>query len=156
MAPASSSRHAIADEFEYLNHLAPDATVAVFEVDAERGVLVARHVRGAAAARLEQLTIDIGYQVSGWVAANWVPMVNVDAQLDLDFEAQDLRYALSLPLLNERQLAGVITLYSAAPFDDGALHRAEEVLPRLAETMSDVEHAVTQTFSRDLRLVSPR
>jgi hypothetical protein len=128
-----------ADDVMSLLQMAPHSTVAVFSVDAEQGTLVPTRVLGPAAPRLRDLTIDIGYHVSGWVAANWVPMVNADAQLDLDVRTGDLRYALSMPLIADYRLSGVLTLYSAEPFGDAILHRVESVMPSLAASLHECD-----------------
>lgn len=132
-----------ADELASLQRLSPTSTVAVFCVDTAHSLLVMNQVLGPAATRLSGLTIDIGYHVSGWVASNWVPMVNADAQLDLDIRAEDLRYALSMPLIADHRLMGVLTLYSAHPFGDVLLQQIEMVMPALAANLCDAGEAPT-------------
>ena len=140
----------------YLRSLAPGATAALFTVDAMRGVLVTQHVVGPAAARVRPTTIDIGYRVSGWVAANWQPMINADAHLDLGDDAEDLRYAVSIPLVAEGRLVGVLTIYSAAEFADVQSRRLEIVTPHMAAALASVENAPAHKSSRELRVVARR
>ena len=142
----------VSDELSTLQQLSPGATVAVMTVDGARGVLVPQQLLGPAATRLRDITIDVGYHVSGWVAAHWVPMVNADAQLDLDVSAQELRYALSMPLLHQHRLAGVLSIYSAEPFNDAVLQHVEMLMPRLAESLMPPA-APSVGLSRSLRLV---
>lgn len=144
----------LSDELSMLQQLSPGSTVSVMTVDSGRGMLVPTQVVGPAAARLRNVSIDIGYHVSGWVAAHWVPMVNADAQLDLDVVAQELRYALSMPLLHRHRLAGVLTIYSAEAFGDAVLQRVEMLMPRLAESLDAPDEARIQDVSRNLRLVA--
>ena len=144
------------DELSSLQQLAPGSTVTLLTLDGARGALTVDQIVGPAAARLRDLSIDVGYQVSGWVAANLVPMVNADAQLDLDVHADELRYALSMPLLHEHRLTGVLTVYSADPFTDKVLQRVEMLMPELAASLDRSDDTPTQSFVRDLRLVSPR
>ncbi len=144
------------DELSCLQQLAPGSTVTLLTLDGERGALTVDQVVGPAAGRLRNLSIDVGYQVSGWVAANLVPMVNADAQLDLDLRADELRYALSMPLLHEHRLMGVLTVYSADPFTDRVLQRVELLMPQLAASLGRSDDTPTQSFVRDLRLVSGR
>ena len=146
----------LVDELAMLQQLAPGATLAVMTVDSTRGVLVPQQLIGPAAARLRDITIDVGYHVSGWVAAQWVPMINADAQLDLDVYAQELRYALSMPLLHQHRLAGVLTIYSTQPFSDAVLQRVEMLMPRLAESLAPVDDAPLVSLNRNLRLVFRR
>lgn len=141
------------DELASIQRLAPTSTVAVFCVDTAHSLLVMNQVLGPAAPRLGELTIDIGYQVSGWVASNWVPMVNADAQLDLDIRAEELRYALSMPLITDHRLMGVLTLYNAEPFGDVMLQHIELVMPALAANLADAGGAPTVAVSRDVPLV---
>lgn len=142
------------DELSSLQQLAPGSTVALLTVRDHSDVLVVDRLVGPAAHRLRDLTIDVGYQVSGWVAANWVPMVNADAQLDLDVRAEELRYVLSMPLLSDHRLAGVLTMYCAEPFGDAVLQRVDLIMPQLAAALAYRHDAPTVSVSRDLRLVT--
>jgi hypothetical protein len=142
------------DELSSLQQLAPGSTVALMTVDGPQGVLVINRMIGPASPRLRDLTIDVGYHVSGWVAAHWVPMVNADAQLDLDVKAEELRYALAMPLVHEQRLTGVLTVYSAEPFGDAVLERIELLMPDLAAALDSPAEAPTTAFTRDLRLVA--
>lgn len=138
-----------------MQQLAPGSTVALMTVDGSHGALVIDQIVGPATPRLRDLTIDVGYHVSGWVAAHWVPMVNADAQLDLDVRAEELRYALAMPLVYEHRLTGVLTIYSAQPFGDAMLQRIEVLMPDLAAALDRPEDApTTPDFARELRLVS--
>jgi putative nucleotidyltransferase with HDIG domain len=148
----------------YLRPLAPGATFTLMTVDTMRGVLVVDHAVGPAASRLQGLTIDVGHRVSGWVAANWQPMVNAEAQLDLDDQAEDLRYVLSLPLVAENRLTGVLTVYSTEMFGDLQSRRVEMITPHLAGALASVDNVsahkpdaiAAPKSSRDLRVVSRR
>jgi hypothetical protein len=140
----------------YLRQLAPNTTFALYTVDTARGVLVAQHAIGPAAARVRTLTIDVGYRVSGWVAANWRPMINADAQLDLAGDAEDLRYAISIPLVAENRLVGVLTAYSVEQFAEAESRRLEIVTPHMATALASVENAPAHKSSRELRVVARR
>jgi hypothetical protein len=142
------------DELSSLQQLAPGSTVTLLTVDGEHGALTVDQVVGPAAGRLRDLSIDVGYQVSGWVAANLVPMVNADAQLDLDVRADELRYALAMPLLHEHRLMGVLTVYSADPFTDTLLQRVELLMPQLAAWLDRSDETPTQSFVGDMRFLS--
>ena len=140
----------------YLRPLAPGATFALMTVDPTRGVLVVQYATGPAASRLSGLTIDVGYRVSGWVAANWQPMVNAAAQLDLDALAEDLQYALAVPLVAENRLAGVLAIYCVEPFGDLQSRRVEMITPHLAIALASVDSTATPKSSRELRVVARR
>jgi putative nucleotidyltransferase with HDIG domain len=139
-----------------LRHLVPGATIALYTVDASRGVLVAQHATGPHAADVQPLAIEIGYRISGWVAANWQPMINADAQLDLAAPTENLRFAISVPLIAEARLVGVLTVYSDERFGDLQGRRIEIVSPHLAAALASVESATAQKPQRELRVVSRR
>jgi hypothetical protein len=140
----------------YLRQLAPGATAALFTVDTTRGVLVVQHAVGPAAPRLGGLTVEIGHRVSGWVAANWQPMVNAAAPLDLDDLAEDLRHTLSMPLVADNRLLGVLTIYGAEPFGDVQSRRVEMITPHLATALASVDTPAAPKSGRDLRVVARR
>jgi putative nucleotidyltransferase with HDIG domain len=140
----------------YLRQLAPGGTVVLMTVDATRGVLVVQYAVGAAASRVLGLTIDVGHRVSGWVAANWQPMVNAQAQLDLEELTGELRYAIALPLVAENRLTGVLTIYSAEQFVDVQSRRVEIITPHLATALASIESPAPQKSARDLRVVARR
>ena len=140
----------------YLRQLAPGATVALLTVDALRGVLAVQHAVGPAASRLDDLAIDIGHRVSGWVAANWQPMINADAQLDLETLAEDLRYTLAMPLVADNRMVGVLAIYSTEQFGDLQSRRIEMITPHLATALASVETPAVPKPTRDLRVVARR
>jgi GAF domain-containing protein len=141
------------DELSSLQQMMPGSTVVVLTVDAARGLLIPVQAIGPAAGRMRDLTIDVGYHVSGWVAANWVPMVNADAQLDLDVHANELRYALSMPLISDHRLTGVLTMYSVEPFGDAVLQQLDLLMPELAAALNHSCEVAAPSLTRDLRLV---
>jgi putative nucleotidyltransferase with HDIG domain len=139
----------------YLRQLAPGATLVLMTSDSVRSVLVTQHAVGPAAERLADLSIDVGHRISGWVAANWRPMVNAEARLDLDERTDDLRFALSVPLVAENRLLGVLTIYAAEPFGDLQSRRVEMISPHLAAALASVE-TPAQKPQRDLRVIARR
>ena len=140
----------------YLRHLAPGATFALMTVDSLRGAVVVQHAVGPCADRVGTLTIEVGHRVSGWVAANWQPMFNAEARLDLDDAAEDLRYALAVPLVAENRLLGVLTIYAVEPFGDLECRRVEMITPHLATALASIEVPAAAKATRDLRVVVRR
>jgi putative nucleotidyltransferase with HDIG domain len=150
-----------------LHELAPGATVVLFTIDAGRGVLAPAYAAGPDAARVGELAIDIGRQVSGWVAATWQPMINADARIDLAGSAGWLRFTIALPLVADGRLAGVLTLYAPEPFSDRQAQRLEMIAPHFAICV-DVVGAARQarqgrqanrprtTAPRDFRVITRR
>lgn len=139
-----------------LHELAPGATVVLFTVDAGRGVLAPAYAAGPDAARVGELALDIGRQVSGWVAATWQPMINADARIDLSAWAGPLRFAISLPLVADGRLAGVLTLYAPGPFSERQAQRLEMIAPHLAICVDAVGAAMEARQADRPRTTAPR
>jgi putative nucleotidyltransferase with HDIG domain len=140
-----------------VRQLIPGATVALFTVDDARGVLVVQHAAGPQASLLPELTIEVGYHVSGWVAANGQPMINADAGLELGPVATGLRYVISMPLVADARLVGVLAIYSADPFSDLQTRRVEIITPHLASAVAGVDSTPSvKAPVRDLRVVARR
>lgn len=125
----------------HLRRIVPCSTCAFFAFDPAADDLVARHVAGAGAARLQGLRIPRGHRLSGWVAANKQMMVNSDAALDLrgvvDGMRSPLRSCLSTPLLAGEVLVGVLTLYSTEShwFTDDQARVAQMLAPNIAQIL---------------------
>jgi GAF domain-containing protein len=103
--------------------------------------LVAASAAGAHAAVLRRLVIPLGERISGWVAANRMPIVNSDAGLDLEAlilaPDEPLRRCLAVPLVSSGTLVGVLTVYSKeSPFNDQHAHVMTVVAERIAPTLS--------------------
>lgn len=92
------------------------STFAVFLVDAGRKVIRAEFARGLREGDMAGLAIPIGEGLSGKVAANGIPMRSDDPGGDLEFgrpgpSGVEWLSGLSVPLVRERDIIGVITLY---------------------------------------------
>jgi hypothetical protein len=88
------------------------------------------------------------------VAANWQPMLNADAHLDLDAPG-DLHYAVSIPLVADARLAAVMTLYAPEEFSEPQTRRLEIIAPHFATSLlsADAERA---RGGSELRVVARR
>ena len=101
------------------NHFGAGFSVSscvLFEYREATHGLVASCASGAHAAALRRLVIPLGKRISGWVAANRMPIFNSDAALDLETLIFSLdeppRRCLAVPLIAEGALVGVLTMYS--------------------------------------------
>jgi putative nucleotidyltransferase with HDIG domain len=99
--------------------------------------LVVRHAAGPLAATLEGMSIRVGHNLTGWVAAHRRTIVNSDAALDLaDLipSAERPHTCLSTPLVDGDTLVGVLTFYAEAsePFLEEHGRLAQEMAPQLA------------------------
>jgi putative nucleotidyltransferase with HDIG domain len=138
-----------------LRHLVPGATVALFTVDSSRSALVAQFAAGPGSDRLTGMTMPIAQRVSGWVAANWQPMLNADADLDLD-QPGDFSFASSVPLMSDGRLVGVLSMYATDAFSDTQMRQIEIVAPHLASALNAAEQERARNASPDLRVVARR
>ena len=152
-----------------LRQLAPNATMALYALDESKTSIASQYVAGPAAASVPGVPIPLGERISGWVAANCRAMTDADAVLDLGKGCEGtLRYALASPLVGDRGLLGVLTLYSAEPFGEQLALTVEMIGPHLAKavaaaTTAETSHRSTQIDGdrhvvkhRGLSLVSRR
>jgi putative nucleotidyltransferase with HDIG domain len=139
----------------YLRQIAPGATVALMAADPARGTLTVQYASGPAAEQVTSVSMEAGQRISGWVAANWQPMLNAEARLDLLDLTGELRHAVAVPLITDSRLIGVLTIYATEPFADVQSRRVEMIAPHLAIALAQVE-APPARSQRDLRVVSRR
>ena len=101
---------------KHLRRLVP-ANLCVFYIyDRGADELIAAYGVGDAEGLVRGLRINLGERLSGWVAANRQSIINSDPALDLGELARStkprLRSCLSAPLMSNKNLVGVISLYS--------------------------------------------
>jgi GAF domain-containing protein len=128
---------------------------------------------GPAAPSLRGLRVDVGYRVTGWVAAHRQMITNSPAALDLGDRVQLLKPALvtclSAPIMMGETFVGVLTLYASQPnaFDEATGRMVQMVTPHIARAIhAAAQSSLTkdsvgpsgqpQASARDLRLVSNR
>jgi putative nucleotidyltransferase with HDIG domain len=118
----------------HVRHIVPNASCAFFVNEPSRDAVAVKFVAGEGSTALQGLEIKLGDRLSGWVAENQQAIVNSEAKLDLGPEAAfvGLRVCLSLPLVSEGRLAGVLSLYGKDAFSSEQVHTLQEVLPHLA------------------------
>jgi len=101
---------------KHLRRLVPATTCVFFVYDARVDELNAAHAAGENASHFASIRIAMGQRLSGWVAAHRQTILNSDPMLDLGEVARilkpALRSCLSTPLLVEKDLVGVLTVYS--------------------------------------------
>jgi hypothetical protein len=120
-----------------LRRLIPRGTCVVFLASAGNEDLVVRHAAGPLAPLLHGVTIRVGHNLTGWVAAHRRTIVNSDAALDLAdvlSPADRPHTCLSTALLHGETLVGVLTFYADAsePFLEEHGRLAPLVAPHLA------------------------
>ncbi len=93
----------------------PCDTCAILLADARREELQVARASGLYGEQLSGQSINWGYGLSGWAAANNAPMINARAHLDFPFLGQGekpLLHALAMPLTYHGKTLGVLTLYA--------------------------------------------
>ena len=169
LARIVSGRPTIADLssliWSHVRHVVPNASCAFFATDQATDSVKVAFVAGEAAPLLQGLEMKVGDRLTGWVAANQQPIVNSEATLDLGAEAGlfKLNYCLSLPLVSDGHVAGVLSLYDADPFREEQSQTLQFVMPHLGqmflalERRSDADAPAPTTSSRSaLRVVASR
>jgi putative nucleotidyltransferase with HDIG domain len=141
----------------------PGASCAFFFPDPAADAITVRFAAGDASAALQGLQISLGERLSGWVAEHHQAIVNSEAQLDLGPEAGivGLKFCLSLPLVDDGHLAGVLSVYSAEPFANDQSETLQAVLPHLAQMLRSLDRRadvppLTAAARPSLRVVSNR
>lgn len=125
----------------HLLHLVPAGLVVFFTRNERAEVLSAAYACGYGESLFDGLTIPMGRGVSGWVAANRRSVLNADPVLDLGDSARSLspalRSVLSVPLIDDRTVAGSVSLYSihAHAFTDEQRQVVELIGDHVAEVL---------------------
>jgi putative nucleotidyltransferase with HDIG domain len=121
--------------WSHVRHVVPNASCAFFVNDHASDSVKVAFVAGDAASMLQGLEMKIGDRLTGWVADHQQAIVNSDAKLDLGAEASlyKLNYCLSLPLVADGQLAGVLSLYAAESFKEEQAQTLQFVMPHLGQ-----------------------
>ncbi len=101
---------------KHLRRLVPATTCVFFVYDSNVDELHSAHAAGENASHFVGIRIAMGQRLSGWVAANRQTILNSDPMLDLGEIARvlkpPLRSCLSTALLVDKELVGVLTVYS--------------------------------------------
>jgi diguanylate cyclase (GGDEF)-like protein len=102
----------------------------------------AEYACGECADSLQHLSISLGKGISGWVAAHKRPMFNTSPGLEFQGLGGDfsvLKDALVVPLMQDGECAGTISLYSTQPFFYSQTHLAlvQTVAEQVAPMMRD-------------------
>jgi putative nucleotidyltransferase with HDIG domain len=106
----------------------------IFRYVPETDALAPAVVRGLEARVLASLHMRLGERLSGWVAASRRGQRDADARLDLLTDDTTLRAAISIPIVRDDALVGVMTLYAGDP---GCFKRAPfAIVDALASTIA--------------------
>jgi diguanylate cyclase (GGDEF)-like protein/putative nucleotidyltransferase with HDIG domain len=101
---------------KHLRRMIPASLCVFYVYDNEKDQLIVGHASGAGEHFLQNMRLDVGTGLSGWVAANRATILNSDPALDLGDLTKliqpKLVSSISAPLLDNTHLVGVLTLYS--------------------------------------------
>ncbi len=145
LARVVSGKPSVADVasliWSHVHHVVPGASCAFFVSDPASDAVKVAFVAGDAASMLQGLSIKVGERLTGWVAENQQPIVNSEATLDLGAEASlyDLKFCLSVPLVADGHLAGVLSLYSTEAFKEDQAQTLQFVMPHLGQMFHSLE-----------------
>ena len=120
---------------DHCRHLIPFDLCVFYQYEGSSDELVASHVAdGSTRADPSGLRMALGHRISGWVGANRQAIMNSDAILDLGPMANTvsprLKSCISLPIVKQGTLLGVLSLYSVAddPYSESHKRILETVL----------------------------
>lgn len=127
---------------EKIRSFVPYHACAIYLISARNNLLHPHYVAGAFKNVLDAVEIRVGEGVSGWVAANRQPLLNVspgpDFQ-DIPVLRSAFKNALAVPLSHERNVVGVITLYSDRPnsYLQEHLRLMETIVPHASNAINN-------------------
>jgi diguanylate cyclase (GGDEF)-like protein/putative nucleotidyltransferase with HDIG domain len=119
--------------------LIPSTTCVIYLAAPEKGIITAEHVSGRNVGAFAGHSMEMGQNLSGWVAANNHPAVNADPVFDTlalrPLLEVELKNALVYPLYSEANCLGVVSLYAAKDVTFSEDHvRVMEVVAKQAAT----------------------
>jgi putative nucleotidyltransferase with HDIG domain len=134
-----SSRHVLEAAAQCLRQLTPAHVFALYRHHAETDNLTCEVSVGEDSHLINALSIKTGQRITGWSAANRRTSVNADASLDLgqisvSFDPP-LRSTITVPLVVDDRLFGVLTAYSRTPaaFNETHEYAFEQVAASIVE-----------------------
>ena len=111
----------------YLESMVPFSLLILYRYDVESDELEVAHAIGDIAGAVQGSSIAVGERISGWVAANRLTILNSDSVLDLGQVARNaspqLHSCLSVPLVSNHVLVGVLSLHAAGSNSFSDEHR---------------------------------
>jgi putative nucleotidyltransferase with HDIG domain len=158
LARAVSGEAGIADvgalTWMMLRQVLPAVSMSLFTYDERRDILTAQYAAGAHAGTLRGMQMAVGAGVAGWAAAQRRFVLNADAAIDLGplmaAATPPLKAALTMPLVHEGALIGVVSLYAAAQeaFSDDHARLLTLLSPSLAMSIAALPKARAWTAAQ--------
>ncbi|MCC7415503.1 MAG: HD domain-containing protein [Acidobacteria bacterium] len=151
----SSADQAMVAIVEHLSASTPVDLCVYYRYDPATDELEAEHCVGSSKLSFKGLRIPLGQRLSGWVAAHRQRIINSDPVLDLGTSlANGLRTSVSVPLVVDRQLCGVLSVYSASEigFSNAQCTSLELLLERIAPQLVTGEKSISIVARRSATL----
>jgi putative nucleotidyltransferase with HDIG domain len=146
LARAVSGEAGIADvgalTWMMLRQLVPAVSMSLFTYDEKRDAITAAYAGGVHSAALRGTRMAIGAGVAGWAAANRRFVLNADPGIDLGpvlaGATPPLAASLTMPLLHEGALIGVLSMYASEQnaFSDDHARLLTLLAPSLATSIA--------------------
>ncbi len=127
-----------------IEKIVPSVTCVIYLYSPAKGCLTASHVSGANMEAFKGYAMELGENLSGWVAAHTQPAVNADPVLDVlplkDRITVQIDNSLVYPLKFEDKCLGTISLYGSnkTRFKDDHLRAMEIVSKQAAMAIHNV------------------
>jgi diguanylate cyclase (GGDEF)-like protein/putative nucleotidyltransferase with HDIG domain len=159
LSKALSSPIALADVGDviakHVRRMIPASLCVFYVYDYETDQLVVGHAAGVGEPLLQNLRLDVGDGLSGWVAANRTTIMNSNPVLDLADKVNLIKprlvSAICAPLVDREKLVGVLALYSEYPNVFSQNHR-RIIEVACAQVASLIASASNFDHDRRLRL----
>ncbi|MDQ3348310.1 MAG: HD domain-containing protein [Acidobacteriota bacterium] len=162
LARAVSGEAGIADvgalTWMMLRQVVPAVAMSLFTYDDKRDTVVAQYAGGVHAGALRGMQMAVGAGVAGWAAANRRFVLNADAAIDLGpllaAASPPLRASLTMPLVHEGAIVGVVSLYASAvgAFSDDHARLLSLLAPSLATSLAALPKTGAWTGAQPGRL----
>ncbi len=101
-----------------IKQLVPYSACSIYLTTSNNETMVPYHTAGRCADQLSTVQVQIGEGVTGWVAANYRPLLNVSTTPEFKHHPELrslLKACLAVPLMIDQSVVGVITLYAKQP-----------------------------------------
>lgn len=124
-----------------LSKLSEFSGLAIYLATDNQRAIKCRYADGPLAKLVDGPEIQLGEQLSGWVAAHRTPIWNSDATLDLPTDVArnaELTLGSSVPLLDDGILVGTLTIYAGSGKEIGLEQRMliQAIAPSLAKALA--------------------
>src|SRR4051794_5504150 len=140
-----------------LRQVIPCVSMGIFVHDEKLDAAVIQYADGAHASLLRGARVTLGTGIAGWSAAHRRFVLNGDPSMDLGpgvvSFSPPLRSSLTVPLVREKNLVAVISLYGSTPeaFTDDHARLLTLLAPSLATSLAALPPAQSRVHGQEAR-----